>query len=118
MDFGKTVWAIYDVGWKAIRAIETHDDLGRNFLPVILGTKEKADRIAKDISFFEVEECMLIKMSDIKPMWMVYDIRNWQLAESSENGLPLIFDNENDALDCADQCKLWKVRQASLVAMQ
>lgn len=117
MKFGETVWAIYDVGWKAIRAIETHDDLGRNFLPVILGTEEKADKIAKDISFFEVEECVLIKKCDIKPMWMVYDIRTGQLAESGDNALPLIFDNENDALDCADQSKIWRVRKASIVAM-
>lgn len=55
MQFGETVtlWVIYDTGWKSIRTS------GDNYLPLIFETKEEADKVAKNVSFFEVKECTL-----------------------------------------------------------
>lgn len=46
-----------------------------------------------------------------EPLFVVYDIRRDYLAESGDNSLLLIFDNENDALDCADQSQFWEVHE-------
>lgn len=50
-------------------------------------------------------------------IWYVYDNRWKCIAESGDNSLPFIFDNENDALDCAEQSKLWEVRRGILKLM-
>jgi hypothetical protein len=47
-------------------------------------------------------------------VWVVYDLRNQWIVDSGENSLPLIFDNENEALDHADSSPLWEVRKASI----
>ncbi len=47
-----------------------------------------------------------------KPVWIVYDSRRGWFAESGDNSLPFIFDNENDALDVADESQFWEVHQA------
>lgn len=59
MNFGKTIWVIYDTGWKAIRTS------GDESLPLIFDTKEEADKLAENISFFKVEECILFKKNDL-----------------------------------------------------
>ena len=47
-------------------------------------------------------------------VWIVWDIRKEWIAESGDNSLPFIFDNENDALDVADESQFWEVHQASI----
>lgn len=47
-------------------------------------------------------------------IWIVWDTRKGWIAESGDNSLPLIFDNENDALDVADESPFWEVHQASM----
>jgi len=50
-----------------------------------------------------------------KSVWLIYDIKWKCIADSSENGLPLIFDNELDAKDVASERKTWIVVQADIV---
>lgn len=45
-------------------------------------------------------------------IWIVYDLRTGSVAESGDNSLPLIFDNENEALEVADESHFWEVHQA------
>ena len=47
-----------------------------------------------------------------EPIWVVYDLRKGLIAESGDNSLLLMFDNENDALDCADESQFWEVHKA------
>lgn len=49
-----------------------------------------------------------------EPVWVVWDIRRGWIAESGDNSLPFIFDNENDARDIADESPFWEVHQASI----
>lgn len=58
MKYGKTVWAVYDTGWKKIRLS------GENSLPLIFDTKEEAEEVATSASFFEVHECVLFKKNE------------------------------------------------------
>jgi len=39
--------------------------------------------------------------------WVVYDTRNDCIAESGDNWLPLIFEDEDAARDCADLDEFW-----------
>lgn len=65
MDFGKTVWVVYDTGWKAIR------ECGGNSLPLIFETKEEADEMIEGLSFLEVEECVLLKKNDLNRFFSI-----------------------------------------------
>ena len=53
INFGKTVWVIYDTGWNAIRTS------GETSLPMIYETKKEADKVADGFSFFEVREATI-----------------------------------------------------------
>ena len=53
-------------------------------------------------------------MKCYQPVWIVEDIRDGHIAESGDNSLPFIFDNENDALDVADENQFWEVHQVSI----
>lgn len=49
-----------------------------------------------------------------EPVWAVWDILRGWIADDGHSSLPLIFDNENDALDVADESQFWEVHKISM----
>jgi len=47
-------------------------------------------------------------------IWVIYDTRTGNIAESGDNSLPLIFEDEDAARDCADLVRHWDVYPAFL----
>jgi len=45
-------------------------------------------------------------------VWVIIDLRSGFMAESGDNSLPLIFDDEDCALDCADESRFWEAQKA------